>query len=97
MIVGAQVRAALVGAHAGHDRVEGRQVAEGEAVGVDQGEARPELFDGGRHLVADAHHVAHPQSRRDARVNRLQGRHRGQDPVAPGRVRVFDDLVTSIE
>ena len=62
-VVRAQIGAALVGAHAGDDDVEARQIAPGEIVRRDQLDLRAELRDGRRHVVADAHDVADRQIR----------------------------------
>ena len=40
---------------------------------IEQGDPGAELFDGRRHLVADAHHVADLQARRHAHVDDLEG------------------------
>ena len=63
-VVRAQIDAPLVGAHAGDDRREAREVAPGEIVGGDQLDLRAELLDRRRHVIADAHDVADGQVRR---------------------------------
>ena len=64
LVVGAQIGAPLVGAHAGHDHVVCRQVAPRELVRAhDHRRFDAELLERRGHLVADAHHVADRQVR----------------------------------
>src|SRR4029079_16289312 len=57
-VVGAQIRAPLVRAHAGDDDVVHREVAPGKVVALDVPELRAELLDRGGYLIADARDVA---------------------------------------
>ena len=56
--IGAQVRACVVGAHAGDDHIEFREVALLQIGRRQQRHFASELANGIRHLVASAHHVA---------------------------------------
>ena len=93
----AQVAAPLVGAHAGHDRVEAREVARRQCALVEQHDPRAELFERGRHLVAHPHHVADDQLAGQRDVDHLQRRRRRLEDVTTMDVRVLDDLVAAVE
>jgi hypothetical protein len=95
-VVGTQVLAPLVGAHAGDDGVEARQVAPGQVLAAQQLHLRAQLLDRGRHLVADAHDIADQQVRRRTDVDHLERRLRGVVDVVPRDVRVFDHLIAAV-
>ena len=90
VVVGAEVLATLVGANARDDGVVAREIARREILGVKHRHRRAKLFDGWRHLIADAHDVADRQTRRQSHVERLdRGRRRRKDVLAP-RVGIFN-------
>ena len=68
LVVGAEIRTPFIGADAEHDDAELREIARRECVRADQSNIGAQLLDRIRHAIADAHHVAHLDARRDGDV-----------------------------
>ena len=97
LVVGAEVVAPLVRAHAGHHHRESRQVRRRELVGRQELHGGAQLHQGGRHLVADAHDVADGHTGHRLQVEDLQAAGRVGHEVTPTDVRVLDGLVPLVE
>jgi hypothetical protein len=94
MMEGAQVAAHFVGADAGHDRGEARQIAERQVVGGQVREGNAELPDRDIDVVAGAVDISDRRPGRDRDVESQHPRLRGTHEPALLDVLVRDDLLS---
>ena len=94
VVVGLEVLADCIGARARHDGVVRGEIAGRQVAFTKQRDLGAQLLQADRDLIANAHHVSHPQSGRGAQVDASHLRSRCAIEVSHLEVAVVDDLVS---